>query len=131
MCPIATARLRTSCLASRRSMATSQAIPTSGPSSAASPIASGTPSSRWRASTTRSTPTTSRTTCTAEKEGGDRVWGAAMPSDTGEGPRLELTYVSKDGEEGYPGTVTAKTVYTLTNDNELKVDMQATTDKTT
>ena len=47
------------------------------------------------------------------------------------GPALELTYVSKDGEEGYPGTVTAKTVYTLTNDNELRVEMQATTDKTT
>ena len=42
-----------------------------------------------------------------------------------------LTHVSPDGEEGYPGTVTATTVYTLTNDNELKVDMQATTDKTT
>jgi len=38
---------------------------------------------------------------------------------------------SPDGEEGYPGTVTAKTVYTLTNDDELKVEMQATTDKTT
>jgi aldose 1-epimerase len=51
--------------------------------------------------------------------------------DTGDGQALELTYVSKDGEEGYPGTVTARTVYTLTNHNELKVDMQATTDATT
>jgi aldose 1-epimerase len=42
-----------------------------------------------------------------------------------------LIYVSKDGEEGYPGTVTARTVYTLTNKNELKVEMDATTDKTT
>ena len=58
------------------------------------------------------------------------VWNAA-PIETPDGPSLELTYVSKDGEEGYPGTVTAKTVYTLTNDNELRVDMQATTDKTT
>ena len=58
------------------------------------------------------------------------VWSATAV-DTAEGPSLELTYVSKDGEEGYPGTVTAKTVYTLTNDNELKVEMQATTDKTT
>jgi aldose 1-epimerase len=65
------------------------------------------------------------------KRGWDKVVWSAVPIDTGEGPALELTYVSKDGEEGYPGTVTAKTVYTLTNDNELKVEMQATTDKTT
>ena len=39
--------------------------------------------------------------------------------------------MSKDGEEGYPGTVTATAIYTLTNDNELKVEMKATTDKTT
>jgi aldose 1-epimerase len=39
--------------------------------------------------------------------------------------------VSKDGEEGYPGTVTARTTYTLTNTNELRVEMHATTDKTT
>ena len=54
-----------------------------------------------------------------------------MPIDTAEGPRLELAYVSKDGEEGYLRTVTTKAVYTLTNDNELKIEMQATTDKTT
>ena len=64
------------------------------------------------------------------KKGWDKVVWTAMPSDTVDGPRLELTYVSKDGEEGYPGTVTARTVYALTNDNELKVEMQATTDKT-
>ena len=44
------------------------------------------------------------------KKGWDKVVWTGMPSDTLEGPRLELTYVSKDGEEGYPGTVTAKTV---------------------
>jgi aldose 1-epimerase len=65
------------------------------------------------------------------KKGWDKVVWSAMHTDTPEGPRLELTYVSKDGEEGYPGTVTAKTFYTLTNNNELKVDMEATTDKTT
>ena len=65
------------------------------------------------------------------RKGWDKVVWSAMPIDTAEGPALELTYVSKDGEEGYPGTVTAKAVYTLTNDNELKVEMQATTDKTT
>jgi aldose 1-epimerase len=58
------------------------------------------------------------------------VWNATQRA-TPDGPALELTYVSKDGEEGYPGTVTAKTVYTLTNNNELKVDMEAATDATT
>jgi len=46
-------------------------------------------------------------------------------------PALKLTYVSKDGDEGYPGTVTMKVTYTLTKDNELKIDYEGTTDKTT
>ena len=65
------------------------------------------------------------------RTGWDKVVWNARPVDTADGPALELTYVSKDGEEGYPGTVTARTVYTLTNKNELKVEMDATTDKTT
>jgi aldose 1-epimerase len=58
------------------------------------------------------------------------VWDARSV-ETPAGPSLELTYVSKDGDEGYPGTVTARTTYTLTNADELKVEMQATTDRTT
>ena len=65
------------------------------------------------------------------RKGWDKVVWSATPRDTAEGPALELTYVSRDGEEGYPGSVMARTVYTLTNDNELKVDMEATTDKPT
>ena len=65
------------------------------------------------------------------RKGWDKVvWNATL-SNGADGSSLALTYVSKDGEEGYPGTVSAKTIYTLTNDNELKVEMQATTDKTT
>ena len=65
------------------------------------------------------------------RKGFDKVvWTAALLT-TPAGRALELTYVSKDGEEGFPGTVTAKVVYTLTNDDELKVEMQATTDKAT
>ena len=44
---------------------------------------------------------------------------------------LELTYLSKDGEEGYPGNLNVKVIYELTDSNELKISYEATTDKTT
>src|SRR5581483_3901000 len=53
------------------------------------------------------------------KKGFDKVVWAPKPEETSEGPRISLTYVSPDGEEGYPGTVNARVVYTLTNTNEL------------
>ncbi len=55
------------------------------------------------------------------------VWDAKKLDDL----TLELTYLSVDGEEGYPGNLNVKVVYTLTNDNELKVEYWATTDKPT
>ncbi|HVZ73083.1 MAG TPA: aldose epimerase family protein [Polyangia bacterium] len=58
------------------------------------------------------------------------VWAAA-PAETPDGPSLKLTLVSKDGDEGYPGTVTATVTYTLTNADELRIEMAATTDKPT
>ena len=54
-----------------------------------------------------------------------RVWDVRESENT-----LHLTYFSKDGEEGYPGNVTAAVDYTLL-DNELRVDYRATTDQDT
>jgi aldose 1-epimerase len=65
------------------------------------------------------------------KKGWDKVIWNAEPKETDRGPSIKFTYVSKDGDEGYPGTVTATATYTLTNDNEFRVEMEATTDKTT
>jgi aldose 1-epimerase len=59
-----------------------------------------------------------------------RVW-QATPRTTPQGQALELRYVSRDGEEGYPGTLTVLAVYTLTKDNALRLDYTATTDKDT
>jgi aldose 1-epimerase len=58
------------------------------------------------------------------------VWNAEV-LETKDGPALALKYVSKDGEEGYPGTVTTLVTYTLTNSNALVIDYTATTDKAT
>ena len=58
------------------------------------------------------------------------VWDAETEV-TANGPQLKLTYLSKDGEMGYPGNCTVKATYTLTSDNALKVEFEAETDKPT
>jgi aldose 1-epimerase len=63
--------------------------------------------------------------------GFDRRTWKAKDASTGAGPAVELTYLSQDGEEGYPGNLTAKVTYTLTDANELRLDYAATTDKET
>jgi aldose 1-epimerase len=63
--------------------------------------------------------------------GWDKVVWTAEASETPDGPAIKLTHVSPDGDEGYPGTVAATVIYTLTNKNELRVAMTATTDRTT
>ena len=62
------------------------------------------------------------------EKGFDKVLWSGKP---GEGNSVELTYVSKDGEEGYPGTLTTTVTYTLTDDNELIWQATATTDAPT
>lgn len=63
--------------------------------------------------------------------GFDKVLWNASQAKTMNGAALQLTYVSADGEEGYPGKLSVKVVYTLTNLNELKVDYSGTTNKDT
>ncbi|HSU51394.1 MAG TPA: hypothetical protein VLJ41_12405, partial [Segetibacter sp.] len=55
------------------------------------------------------------------------VWDAKQVDDK----TLELRYLSKDMEEGFPGNLTVKVTYTLNDNNELKIDYEATTDKKT
>ena len=64
-------------------------------------------------------------------KGFDKVVWTAAPSLSVDGPVLTLTYLSKDGEEGFPGNLQVKAVYTLTEDNALKLEFTATTDKAT
>lgn len=59
-----------------------------------------------------------------------RLWAAKVVAGQ-DGDALELTYVSKDGEEGYPGTLTAKVVYSLRDDGGLVIDYTATSDAPT
>jgi aldose 1-epimerase len=64
-------------------------------------------------------------------KGFNRALWKATDRSSADASRLELTYTSKDGEEGYPGTLTAKVTYALTDANELRIDYEATSDKNT
>ena len=59
-----------------------------------------------------------------------RVW-EPQESESEHGPALRLTYVSEDGEEGFPGTLTTTVTYTLDDNDQLTLDYQATTNKKT
>ncbi len=63
--------------------------------------------------------------------GFDKVVWKAEPVRSHDGPSLRLTHLSPDGDQGYPGNLTATVTYTLTDNNELKIDYVATTDKAT
>ena len=55
------------------------------------------------------------------------VWDVISSSDK----KVEMVYLAKDGEEGYPGNVKVKATYSLNDDNEFRLDYEATTDKST
>jgi aldose 1-epimerase len=59
-----------------------------------------------------------------------QVW-EAKPMQTPEGPSLQLHYLSKDGEEGFPGNLDVTVTYTLDKKNGLHLDYRATTDQET
>jgi aldose 1-epimerase len=64
-------------------------------------------------------------------KGFDKVVWQAEPFERAGERGIVFTYTSPDGEEGFPGTLTAKVTYTLTDKNELAFDYHATTDKPT
>ena len=67
--------------------------------------------------------------------GGNKGWDKAVwkfdTFNNATGVGVILTHTSADGDEGYPGTVKAKVTYTLTDQNQLIIDYEATTDKAT
>lgn len=63
--------------------------------------------------------------------GFDKVVWQAEPIESARGAGVVFTRTSPDGEEGYPGTVTVRVTYTLTDRNELHVEYEATTDSST
>lgn len=64
-------------------------------------------------------------------KGFDKVIWQARPEESSGAARLTLTYRSRDGEEGYPGNLSVTVVYSLTDQNELRIDYTALTDQTT
>ncbi len=64
-------------------------------------------------------------------KGFDKCIWQAEPFKKDNEAGLKLSMLSKDGNEGYPGNLTVNVTYTLTNDNELRIDYFATTDKAT
>jgi len=65
------------------------------------------------------------------ERGFDKVIWQAQPREQNGTPSLELSYHSRDGEEGNPGNLDVTVVYTLTEQNDLRIDYHATTDQAT
>jgi aldose 1-epimerase len=61
----------------------------------------------------------------------DKVVWNGQPFENAKGQGVVFTYTSPDGEEGFPGDLAIKVTYTLSNDNEIRIDYEATTDRAT
>ncbi|SPB13640.1 aldose epimerase [Caballeronia novacaledonica] len=61
----------------------------------------------------------------------EKVWTVVRTFQGAQGAGVQLRYVSPDGENGFPGTLTVDVTYTLTDDNEVRIDYRAKTDKPT
>jgi len=60
-----------------------------------------------------------------------KIWTATPLKGEGGSPSLRLSYLSRDGEEGYPGTVQVSVTYTITGDNTFLIETEAVTDRPT
>jgi len=61
----------------------------------------------------------------------EKVWTVVRTFQGAQRAGVQLRYVSPDGENGFPGTLTVDVTYTLTDDNEVRIDYRAKTDKST
>jgi aldose 1-epimerase len=61
----------------------------------------------------------------------EKVWSVVKTFQGASGAGVQLRYVSPDGENGFPGTLTVDVTYTLNDDNEIRIDYRARTDKDT
>jgi aldose 1-epimerase len=65
------------------------------------------------------------------KVGFNKKWWDATDVSTKSSPAVQFQYLSKDGEEGFPGNLSVRVTFTLTNSDELQIVYTATTDKNT